>query len=799
LAKSEKAKVNMDYADNSANFLESYTGVKAVRPFQGSKAYRGDGGYQNMLTKYGTQRDASEYYQFVSDADVTDMELATFYEQNGLFARVIDAPAEEAVKHGFELLDLEDDTIQAFIDECLDELDWEETAMQCLKWARLFAGSIAVMLINDGRSLDEPVNWDKIKSIDDIRIFDRSEVSPDYASMYKYDNRADQDPFKTRGSRLGYPEWFHVSSRNGVFTVHETRCLIFRNGVLPENTVTSEYQFWGIPEYVRIHRAIRDVEVAHGMAPKMLDRSVQAIYKMQNLAQLLSTEQGEDVVLKRLQTIDMAKGLMNSMVLDANGEDYDFKSFSYTGVSDVINTTCNYLSALTNIPQTVLFGRSPAGMNATGASDLENYYNYVERIQKRMLRSNLRYLLSVILQAGKHTGEIKKVPKIKVEFNSLWSMTESEKVALDLQKAQVESAKAQTAAAYVQMQAIDPGEVRKKLADEGEFDVETLLDDYTDEELEENDPKNQQQEGGGDPMAAMMGGGGGEGGGENPLAALMGGGGGGQEAPQAPQAPQAPKAPEAPKQPAKHQAPKAPGDEEALKKNLQKKKSGNSPDAAPEATKIPKDMDFSDEVNKDSEAEMSEAPEEEPVKKPIEKPVEKHDEPKQVSIWETLEVKTVEETKPRGGVGVILMRGKDEILTATRIAGDAGGYGLIGGPGGHIEEMETPEEAAYRETEEEFGIRPVSLKEIDVIKDADKNVGESHIFLATQYYGEPQCDDVEMREPVWRDIEMLLNMKDRLFKPFADSLDILIQELYREDSATGESVIISADEALKED
>ena len=470
MAKSSKtANVDMKYADKAAKMLQAYTGVQAVRPFP-EAAFRGDGGYQNLMTKYGTSRDSSEHYSYVSDADVTDMELAAFYEQNGLFARVIDAPAEEAVKHGFEMEELEDDNIKGFIDECLDELDWEETAMQSLKWARLFGGAIAVLLINDGRSLDEPVNWDKIKSLDDIRVFDRSVVTPDYASMYDYDNMKGQDPFKTRGSRLGYPEWFHVSSQNGIFTVHETRCLIFRNGVLPENTATTTYQFWGTPEYVRIHRAIRDVEVAHGMAPKMLDRSVQAIYKMQNLTQLLATEQGEDVVLKRLQIIDLAKGLMNSMVLDANGEDYDFKSFSYTGVSDVINTTCNYLSALTNIPQTVLFGRSPAGMNSTGASDMENYYNYVERIQKRMLRSNLRYLLSVLCQAGKHTGEIKSVPKIKVEFNSLWSMTETEKVALDLQKAQVESARAQTATAYVQIQALDPSEVRKKLADEGEFD-----------------------------------------------------------------------------------------------------------------------------------------------------------------------------------------------------------------------------------------------------------------------------------------------------------------------------------------
>ena len=46
----------------------------------------------------------------------------------------------------------------------------------------------------------------------------------------------------------------------------------------------------GQPEYVRINKAIRDAEVAHGSAPKLLDRSVQAIYKMKDLAAELATD-----------------------------------------------------------------------------------------------------------------------------------------------------------------------------------------------------------------------------------------------------------------------------------------------------------------------------------------------------------------------------------------------------------------------------------------------------------------------------------------------------------------------------
>ena len=264
-------------------------------------------------------------------------------------------------------------------------------------------------------------------------------------------------------------------------------------------------------------------------------------------------------------------------------------------------------------------------------------------------------------------------------------------------------------------------------------------------------------------MAAMMGGGG-----ENPMAAMAGG-----QAPEQPQAAPKPKKPDTP--------------EESLKKKLQGKQGGNSPDSAPEATKIPKDMDFEDDVNKDSEHEISEEPE-----KPKEQP--EDDEPRQISIWDRLETKDDAEEKPRGGVGVIIMQG-GKVLTGTRIAGDAGGYGLICGPGGHIEPMETPEEAAYRETEEEFGIRPVNIKELGVVSDEDKEVRHSNIFVATEYTGTPKCDDEEMREPVWRDFDSLRNMEDRLFKPFLYGLELLVPEMLRTDSK-GDIYLISPEEAI---
>lgn len=444
----------------------------AVRPHR-------EDGYVNLLNKYGTSQDNSEAYQFEREPIIPDMQLTGLYEGNGLFSKIIDTPAEEALKHGFDL-NLKNDEVNAFVEEALDELEWEEKAATAIKWARLYGGALIVMLINDGGGLEQPVNWQNVKSIDELRVYERAIVQPDYSSLYRQDYGGKGEG--NRVSKFGQPEFYYVSSVYGSFRVHESRCLVFRNGVLPEQTSNSIYRFWGMPEYVRIRRALRETVTAHTDSVKLLERSVQAIYSMKGLATLLTTDDGENQVLKRLNVIDTARGILNSLVIDADGENYDFKTFQFSGVKDVIDATCNMLSALTNIPQTILFGRSPAGMNATGTSDFESYYNFVEKIQRLMLKRNLRTLLDVIFRAGIASGAVEEEPDYKLEFNPLWSLSDTEQATVDQTKAQTAQIKAQTAQVYVDMQALDPTEVRKRLASDEEFDVEDIISEGEDDD-----------------------------------------------------------------------------------------------------------------------------------------------------------------------------------------------------------------------------------------------------------------------------------------------------------------------------
>lgn len=457
----------MNIEVSSAEKLKQYRKAqKGKAILKGKNTFNKDG-YMNMLNKYGTSQDNSESYIYTPEDPAMDLELIRLYEGNGLFTKIIDRPAEESIKHGFDI-DYGDEAINEYVESKMDELNVEDAFATAEKWARLYGGSLVVMLVDDGRGLEEPLNWQDVRAVNELIVFERSIVQPDYTTLYNFnfENEIDQSrPF-------GQPLFYDVYSLYGHFRVHYTRCLVFRNGRLPEQTTNALYRYWGMPEYVKIKRALRETITSHDYGVKLLERSVQAIYKMKNLANMLSSDDGEDKVIKRMQVIDMARGILNSLAIDADGEDYDFKTLPMSGIKDILDSTCNMLSAVTDIPQTILFGRSPAGENATGQSDMENYYNMVERIQKMNLKSNSRILIDLILLEGKFKGKIKEIPNYKVKFAALWSMSETEQATVDQMKAQTELTKAQTADAYITMQVMGPSEVRKSLSQQEGYDLE---------------------------------------------------------------------------------------------------------------------------------------------------------------------------------------------------------------------------------------------------------------------------------------------------------------------------------------
>lgn len=75
-----------------------------------------------------------------------------------------------------------------------------------------------------------------------------------------------------------------------------------------------------------------------------------------------------------------------------------------------------------------------------------------------------------------YDGSIGDPGTIKPTFKPLWSLSEAEQATVDLTKAQRAQATVQTAQLYIDMQVLQPDEVRQALSQDGSLNIEDILD-----------------------------------------------------------------------------------------------------------------------------------------------------------------------------------------------------------------------------------------------------------------------------------------------------------------------------------
>lgn len=202
--------------------------------------------------------------------------------------------------------------------------------------------------------------------------------------------------------------------------------------------------------------------------------------EVQNLDQLFSLASGE--AQRRFWNTMQAQAKVRSnfgVQLVNKGDQMHNAQYSFTGFDHVTEAAQLNLSAKTHIPMTKLFGRSPAGMNATGESDLQNYYDYIDALRESKLRPALEQLLPVLCMSAWGT-----VPDgIEISFPPLWTPT-----AKDVAEIGREKTEAIISAYTTGLLQVDTAQRElKKLAEET-----GLFDSITDEEITANKGKTYQ-------------------------------------------------------------------------------------------------------------------------------------------------------------------------------------------------------------------------------------------------------------------------------------------------------------------
>jgi len=417
---------------------------------------RTDGAYENVFLGVGTRQDRSSFTRAVTSRVLSEPELTSLYECDGFARRVVDLTSEEMTRAGFDIDGL-DDPVEDGVKAALEGVNALQAITDALRWSALYGGAMIVMLVNDGQELDKPLEVERSKGLERLRVYDRWRVT---RHSY-YDDPADK--------RHGDVRTYQISPVQGTpYIVHESRCLKFDGGPLPD-IARERNDGWGASHLQRCFDQLQRFGMSHYWANALLERSQQAIHGIKNLAQTLRAPGGQEMVRQRIDLVDMSRSVNNTVVIDADGETYDIKATSLSGVADLIDRLGRALSAVTGIPETLLLGTQQKGLSNTGAGDLENWYASIGQAQQAMLLEPIDTLVQIVLYSmGKYT------PDYLIEFEPLWVPSDKEKAEVEKLEAEADKIEADTMAVYAGLQALDPSEIRAKIADDYEIDPVAL-------------------------------------------------------------------------------------------------------------------------------------------------------------------------------------------------------------------------------------------------------------------------------------------------------------------------------------
>ncbi|WP_242702373.1 DUF1073 domain-containing protein [Achromobacter sp. SD115] len=319
------------------------------------------------------------------------------YAEGGLPARVVDMIPDTAVSRGVDITG--DDRVRGE----LDRLKALPALADAWRWARLTGGGAIVVIARDRRSLRDPLNLEGLDQLLELKVFTLDDVS---ATEKRY-----SDP---NAANYGMPELYRVRTQGAggaaaaEFFVHESRLIEIPGDPLPAKLNRKGIPWAGRPAVTRAFRAIRRYGEGLHWALRLLEKKQQAVHKMKGLAEAIEAEL-EVAIRKRVEMVDSVRNALNGVAVDSE-DDYQILSSDMGGVKDTLAEFQIALAAETGIPVTQLFGRSAAGLNATGDGDLEALYNTVAMGREVKVNPALERLVSLIraqraLAAGEARGE----------------------------------------------------------------------------------------------------------------------------------------------------------------------------------------------------------------------------------------------------------------------------------------------------------------------------------------------------------------------------------------------------------
>ncbi len=336
-------------------------------------------GTPNLLegTEYSLQRMSRDFNT-----------LNALYRESWIVRRIIDVIPADMLKNWITITSGLDPDVEKRLSLTLRRTQLIDKLKRGMQWGRLYGGALGVMLVkHQGYDLSQALQLDWIMPGDfaGLLIFDRwNGVNP---SSELIEDISDPD--------YGYPKYYTVTdpAGGGSVKIHHSRVIRFTGNTLPFWEEIAEMQ-WGASVVESIFDELRKRDNVSWNIAQLTFMANIRVLKMQDLGQLLAATDNESQA-ELLRTLEAQNMLLNNMgmqVMDA-ADGLETHQYTFGGLADCYQQFIMDISGAAEIPVTRLFGRSPSGLNATGESDLQNYYDMIAEKQESYLRPILNKVL----------------------------------------------------------------------------------------------------------------------------------------------------------------------------------------------------------------------------------------------------------------------------------------------------------------------------------------------------------------------------------------------------------------------
>jgi phage-related protein (TIGR01555 family) len=385
-------------------------------------ARSGQGGRQDQGRNYGSARNDSHPLSRSRSTWAQAREWATLYYREWTAQKIVDIPVSDMLRVPWTYKNANDD-IAAQLTAGMRRLQFPRALRQSLKLARLLGGSAILLSIRDQNGdAKKPLDLNSVGQGDLIaaNVVPRTRIS-----VLEYD-------YDIFSPTFGRPAIYNVFGQ----PVHRSRLLIFDGDPLTDNDVhdlglvSAAHEGFGVSVLAPIWDDIIRATGTRQAAFHLINRASILLILNENMAQMRAVRTGTNA-LGELDNIADQLSMYHAAMIDGKNIQLDQWSASFGSVPELLQQFLQIISAASDIPATRFLSQAPGGLNATGESDLENYYNMIEAKREEDLRPPLETFLEVLGRS--EFGPEFAALKLGIVFPSLWNLSDTEAATVRVQ------------------------------------------------------------------------------------------------------------------------------------------------------------------------------------------------------------------------------------------------------------------------------------------------------------------------------------------------------------------------------